>query len=152
MDKVSIERHDIVGIVHYSWEQSFARVASNKKATAARGWNPLTYDLIDNKELRREKACNPVKHAYELCMIAGKTTADPLNLNFENGFSGTLMDKVVSYKVRQQALETSRNENAAQLIEECKEKFQRCSTMTAGICFNSGNLCISDAGVRDRVV
>jgi hypothetical protein len=88
-----------LGVIHYSWGPSFAQVTSNKKATAARGWNPLTYDLVDNEELRRDKACNPVKHAYELCMISGKTTADPLNRNFDNGFSVTMMDKVVSYKV-----------------------------------------------------
>jgi hypothetical protein len=32
-------------------------------------------------------------------MISGKAAADPLNLNFDNGFLGTLMDKVVSFKV-----------------------------------------------------
>jgi len=151
MDRVNIERHDIVGIVHYAWEQSFARVETNKKATAARGWNPLTYNLLDNKDLKREKASNPVKAAYEMCMISGKAAADPLTLNFNEGYSATLMDKVVSYKVRQQALDTARTENAAETARQRKEKFQRCSTMTAGICFNSGNLCISDETVRDRV-
>jgi hypothetical protein len=34
-----------------------------KKARATCGWNPLTYNLLNNKELKREKASNPVKHA-----------------------------------------------------------------------------------------
>ena len=152
LEKASIERHDIVGVAHYAWQRSFARVTSNRKATASRGWSPLTYNLLDDAELRRDKSNNPVKHAYELCMIAGRTAADPILLNFEDGFSGTMMDKVVGYKVRQQALDRSRAENTAEINQQCKEKFQKCSTMTAGICFNSGNLCISDAGVRNRVV
>jgi hypothetical protein len=31
-------------------------------------------------------------------MLAGRTAADPLLLNFEDGFSCTMMDKVVGYK------------------------------------------------------
>jgi hypothetical protein len=151
IERVNIERHDIVGIVHYAWEQSFARVKTNKKAIAAHGWNPLTYNLLDNKDLKREKACNPVKAAYGMCMMSGKTTADPLTLNFTDEYPATLMDKVVSFKVRQQPLDTARNENVAETARQRKEKFQQCLTMTAGICFNSGNLCISDETVHDRV-
>jgi len=54
--------------------------------------------------------------------------------------------------VRQQALETARAENAAEIIAHRREKFEKCSTLTAGVCFNSGNLCISDGQVRDRVL
>lgn len=62
------------------------------------------------------------------------------------------MDKIVDFKVRQQALETARAENAAEIIAHRREKFKNCSTLTAGVCFNSGNLCISDGQVRDRVL
>jgi hypothetical protein len=143
LEKASIERHDVVGVVHYAWQRSFARVTSNRKATASRGWAPLTYNLLDDTELRRDKSNNPIKHAYELCMIAGRTAADPLLLNFEDGFSGTMMDnKVVGYKVRQQALDRSRAENTAEINQQRKEKFQKCSTMTAGIYFNSSTYAL----------
>jgi hypothetical protein len=33
-ERADIECHDIVGIIHYAWEKSFAHVSSNKKATA----------------------------------------------------------------------------------------------------------------------
>ena len=46
-----IEQHDIVGVVHHSWNQSFAKVEGNKKAIAERGWGPLTYNLLDYPEL-----------------------------------------------------------------------------------------------------
>jgi len=152
LKRANIERHDIVGLVHYAWEKSFARVRNNKKATAVRGWGPLTYNLLDSEELRREKNRNPVNSAYDLCKIAGHSSGDPLALNFDNGLAGTMMDKIVDFKVRQQALETARAENAAEIIAHRREKFEKCSTLTAGVCFNSGNLCISDGQVRDRVL
>lgn len=109
-------------------------------------WNPLTYNLLEDPELRREKNNDPVKHAYELCNIAGQLASLPSVLNLDKGFSGTMMGKVVEFKVWQQALDTSRAENAAEILQKHKEKFDKCSNMTAGISFNSGNLCISDGG------
>ena len=116
LKRANIERHDIVGLVHYAWEKSFARVRNNKKATAVRGWGPLTYNLLDSEELRREKNRNPVNSAYDLCKIAGHSSGDPLAFNFDNGLAGTMMDKIVDFKVRQQAIETARAENAAEII------------------------------------
>jgi hypothetical protein len=37
-------------------------------------------------------------------------------------------------------------------VTEHKEKFDKCSNMTAGVSFNSGNLCISDGGERDQIL
>jgi hypothetical protein len=62
-ERANIEHQNIVGIIHYAREKSFACVSSNKKATALRGWGPLTYNLINSKELNREKNNNPVKNA-----------------------------------------------------------------------------------------
>jgi hypothetical protein len=152
LGSVNIERHDIVGIVHYAWNHSFSRIESNKKATAERGWNPLTYTLLDCPELNNEKENDPIKHANDLCLIAGQRTADPNILNLETGLSGTMMDKIISHKVRQQALDKARAENAAEIVRQRKEKFENCCKMTAGIAFNSGNVNLSDGEVRNRVL
>jgi hypothetical protein len=58
-----IERHDVVGLVQRAWEHSFDWVDSNKKAIAERGWNPLTYNLLDDPELYREKSDVAVNNA-----------------------------------------------------------------------------------------
>jgi hypothetical protein len=42
-----IEKHDVVGLVHHAWLYSFDKRDSNKKAISERGWNPLTYNLLD---------------------------------------------------------------------------------------------------------
>jgi hypothetical protein len=37
----SMSRSDMIPLVKYAWERSFARVESTRKAIAKRGWNPL---------------------------------------------------------------------------------------------------------------
>jgi len=59
LGSVNFECHDIVGLVHYSWIKSFACQEANRKATAAWGWNQLTYNLLDCPELRKEKVMTP---------------------------------------------------------------------------------------------
>ena len=121
-------------------------------AAAAPGWNPLTYNLLDSQELSTEKNYNPIKQAMELFLLSGQQMADPTFLNLETGFSGTMMDKIVDQKVRQQALDKARSENAALIAQQRKDKFENCSKLTAGIAFNSGSLNLSDGEVRSRVL
>ena len=52
IDSPSILPTDIVPIVNYSWDRSFAKVATNKKAIAARGWCPLNYNLLTNTQIQ----------------------------------------------------------------------------------------------------
>jgi hypothetical protein len=47
-----IIKQDVMWIVHYAWEKSFARVNMNKHAIAERGWGPLNYILLDHPELK----------------------------------------------------------------------------------------------------
>jgi hypothetical protein len=49
-----IEKQNIVGIVHYTWNASFARVETMKKAIASRGWHPENYILMDSKVICRK--------------------------------------------------------------------------------------------------
>jgi len=82
-----IERHDAVGLVHRAWLKSFAKVDSNKRAIADRGWNPLSYKLLDHEELHRVKDDTAVKKAYELSAISFVPIPDPSNLNFSTGIA-----------------------------------------------------------------
>jgi len=68
------------------------------------------------KKIRREKSHNPVNSAYDLCKFSGQTSDDPLALNFDNRLAGTMMDKIIDFKVRKQALETAVAINAAKNI------------------------------------
>jgi len=145
-----IERHDAVGLVHRAWMKSFAKVDSNKRAIADRGWNPLNYKLLDHEELHRVKDNNAVKKAYELSEISGVMIPDPSNLNFSTGVARTMMDKIVEHKVREKALDTARKDQEAEFIQKRQEIFNNCSKMTAGVAFNSGHVCLNGA-VHERV-
>ena len=48
----NLKKTDIIHIVNYCWEISFARVNTNKKEKFERGWNPLNNFLLDNPELK----------------------------------------------------------------------------------------------------
>ncbi len=146
-----IERHDAVGLVHRAWMKSFAKVDSNQRAIAERGWNPLNYNLLDHEELHKIRDNNPVKNAYELSAINGIDVADPSNLNFLTGVARTMMDKIVDYKIREKALDTARKDQEEDFIRKRQEIFNSCSKMTAGVAFNAGNLCLSDGKVHEKV-
>ena len=90
-----IDRHDIVGLVHCAWEHSFARTESSRRAIAERGWNPLTFNLLDHEELHRDKDENAINNAYQLAAIYGKENVDPSSLNFDSGVAKTLMDQII---------------------------------------------------------
>ena len=52
MDSPSILPTDIIPIVNFALSQSFAWVQSSKKAIALRGWGPLNYNLLSNKQIQ----------------------------------------------------------------------------------------------------
>jgi len=99
-----IEKQDIVGIVHYAWNASFARVETNKKAIANRGWYPANYILLDSKELDKNKNNMHVWDAYTACELTRSQPEELSKLHLATGLSKTLFDQVVEYKARDKRL------------------------------------------------
>ena len=52
MPRLTIEVQEIIILVNYAWEQSFARIDSNRTAIVERGWFPLNRNLLLDKQLR----------------------------------------------------------------------------------------------------
>ena len=52
IDSPSFLPTDIVPIVNYSWNRSFAKVETNKKAFTAIGWCTLNYNLLTNTQIQ----------------------------------------------------------------------------------------------------
>jgi hypothetical protein len=50
--RFTIIKQDIIWIVCYAWEKSFAPAETNKHAIAERGWGPLNYVLLYHPELK----------------------------------------------------------------------------------------------------
>jgi hypothetical protein len=72
-----VERHDIVGVIHRAWNESFAKVESNKRAIRNRGWGPLNFTLLDHPELQQEKKRGIIDAAYNTCALNGLEPLDP---------------------------------------------------------------------------
>jgi hypothetical protein len=51
--EVEILPSDIIPIVNYAWNYSFADIKGNKEAIVQRGWYPLNKNLLLNKEIRK---------------------------------------------------------------------------------------------------
>ena len=147
-----IDRHDVVGLVHRAWEYSFAKRDSSKRAISERGWNPLTYNLLDHPELNKEKDDVAVTNAYQLASIHGKENIDPSCLNFEDGIAKTMMDKIVEQKMRDRALEQAHEEQREDIMARRLETFNRCLRMTAGVAFNAGAVDLTDGRVHQKVI
>ena len=145
-----IEKQDIVGIVHRAWMKSFANVITNKQAIADRGWNPLTYVLLDHPELKNSKNNSAIEEAYSQCLLNGVLPIERENLNFEDGASKTFLDKIVDFEVRKRARETALTERKEQLRLQAVNNFKTATKITAGIVFK-GHGCILDKDVTRRV-
>jgi len=52
MQRFTIEVNEIMVLINYVWEKSFARVESNRKAISERGWYYLNRNILLNTQLR----------------------------------------------------------------------------------------------------
>ena len=43
---------DLIPMINYAWNHSFARKTKNQKAISERGWNPLNRNLLMDRDLR----------------------------------------------------------------------------------------------------
>ena len=50
--ELTINKVDIVGLVNTAWDNSFANIATNKKAIYERGWYPLKYNVLLHPEIQ----------------------------------------------------------------------------------------------------
>ena len=87
-----VETYEIMVVLNAAWDKSFSRVSYNKEAIAARGWGPLTQNLLDNSEILATATDEDLllQHQQDTA-----TRNDPPSLastlNFSNGLSNTLI-------------------------------------------------------------
>ena len=54
----AVEKEDIVDLVFKAWDESFAHIATNQKAVAERGWDPLNNNLLLHPEIQLTSTSN----------------------------------------------------------------------------------------------
>jgi hypothetical protein len=87
-------------------KKSFARVDTNTRAIAARGWGPLNYILLDHPELQETKErVQPINEIYPKQVRDGVEIVDLTLLNTEKGAMGMCMEMFLDHKVQENALE-----------------------------------------------
>jgi hypothetical protein len=101
----TLERIDIVRTVHVPLIKSFARVDTNKRAIAARGWGTLNYIMLDHSVLQETKdRVRSIKDIYEQQVNDGVDIAEFTSLNTDIGAMGRTMDMFLDHKVEDNAL------------------------------------------------
>jgi hypothetical protein len=144
------KQQDIVGIVHYAWNASFARVETNKKAIANRGWYPTNFILLDSRELDKNKNNMHVWDVYTACELTGSQPEELSKLNLATGLSKTLFDQVIEYKAREDAQQKAQIEKAEEIHKKHVDAFHSAVQLTAGKAFKA-NKCILDEEIHDKV-
>jgi hypothetical protein len=144
------KKTDIVGIVHMAFDVSFGSIVNSKKAIRNRGWNPLNYNLLDDKELNNREEQEAVNHAHQYLDLAGvlpMTHGESVSLE---GASKSLLSRIVEHEIRQRARNELLTNNAEEIRLNKVAAFQEAKRLTAGVVFN-GHGCHLDQTVFDRV-
>ena len=88
----SLNDQDLMPIINQAWQQSFAKVATNKKAISDRGWSPLNRAILRNEDLRatmtRQEAANEAKSSSSIILPAAFCANDQ-SLSTTSNYSGT---------------------------------------------------------------
>ncbi len=102
--EVTLEAYDIIPLINVAWEKSFARVNTNKKAIADRGWFPPTMKVLTDPKLF-PKLFNTTNGSQDSGSIPNGTTVPAIlnnldSVNTERGESGTVMETLLSHAAR----------------------------------------------------
>ena len=129
-----IDTHEIMLVVRSAWNNSFARVEYNQKAIAARGWNPLTRNLLDHPEIAGSAEQIPEEessngHGTTVVSVAA-------TLNFSTGLANTCISDII----QNMDLEAVRERIRANQEEghQALEKLTEAKRLSAGTIFKSG--------------
>ena len=122
-------------VVNSAWEKSFARVDFNKEAIAARGWNPLTRNLLDHPEIMASKESEDNSSAA-VTSEEGGISSVATSLNFCSGLSKTVMIDILQNIDREAIRQQIRNNQTEG--QEAIENLNQCKKLTAGAVFKSG--------------
>ncbi len=160
----AIEKEDITHLVLRAWEDSFARIHTNKNAVADRGWNPLNYNCLLHREIIATHCGhaatdgttidnnNAVDHqsqsttsrtsnvSFANLLLLAPAVIPPDLLNLSEGLAGTLMDSLMETRVRADArngvnLEQNRLKRKETALEAIASKNKRYS---AGLHVSAG--------------
>jgi hypothetical protein len=158
----AFKQTDIIPIVNYGWNNSFARVGSNRKAIIERGWNPCNYALLKSKDLLRTqpKDKTPSKSNDK------STEETPLNVTTpSNDSSGSGLITITinpnhgtAAVVIDVLREAKENEHVKQRMQQRQEENEKIKTnmeiskkLTSGVAFSKGIVGMHSDKLHDNL-
>ena len=169
--RLTIEVAEIMILINYAWERSFARVETNKVAIAERGWFPLNRKLLISTQLRstmtkneqRDETGNGVIIPYHATdnfveIADNEPTLDLQYLppppqpstrpNLKSGMSAYCLDAIVQNQDLMDARERIRRNREEG--ESVSDKLKAIKKMTAARMFLLGKTSLGE-DIRDVV-
>jgi hypothetical protein len=170
---LNIRPTDAVPICNTAWKQSFARVSSNKRAIAKRGWQPLNRGLLRHPEVLKTKVSEttppPPRLATDtITMPAGSASvlsdmtntvsssenhssnSLPKSLNLTSGYAGDFVTGMLQYAIKNEKNAenlTKRYKDGRTLKESLSQ--QENKRFSAGSLFKANRVAISDIEVLE---
>ena len=165
IDPPTLNATDIIPLVNNAWQASFARVDTNKKAIAERGWNPCNQNLLLYPEIQHTMTKSDrdsfsqtylslnnngsVPNCVDLSSSSSRSTIsdlscptrynaagkDIIQLNYSSGNSGMALDCLVHSNDIMESRE--RNKLNKEQGEQMKSNFEKAKSVTAMYHFNS---------------
>ena len=164
----TITSDEIIPMINYAWQHSFAKVSSNKDAIAERGFNPYNCALLLNKEIRatmtkeqrtNEKIVIPIQlkenyieidddsPTFEMKYLKKEEKIDP-SLNLSQGFGFECIKQIISSNDLNEAREKIKKEK--EIGQSVEERIKEIKNMSAGTLFLAGSVKIGQS-VYDNV-
>lgn len=150
----AIDKIDIALLVHKAWNQSFARVHTNRKAIASRGWNPLNYNCLLHPEILSSKpsydssqstrmVSNPAMNQNQQA-ITDTIASPPSELNLTEGLAGTLIDKILQTRNRSDARNgVNLEEQHRKQVQSALDAIKAGKRVTAGLHVAAGRFSLN---------
>jgi hypothetical protein len=131
-----VETYEIINVVNAAWEKSFARIQYNKRAIAARGWNPLTRNLLDHPEIAASKENESEEEIDSEQRTSGDGTRSiATSLNFTTGLSNMVMVDILQ-NIDREAVRKQIRESQTE-GQQAIDNLLQCKKLTAGAVFKS---------------
>ena len=100
-----------------------SEMLSPTNCNSEKGWGPLTFNLFNHPELKKEKTNNAVSGAYNRCSLQGIRPLALEDLNITDGLTGTLLDKMIDQKCHERVRNEAPQQQTNDLLEWSKEQF-----------------------------
>ncbi len=126
-----VETYEIMVVPNTAWDKSFSRVSYNKEAIAARGWGPLTGNLLENSEILATATDKDLLLQHQQDTATQNDPPSPAStLNFSNGLSNTLIVDILQ-NIDQEAVRDQIQRNQEE-ESRATEQLTNCKKLTAG--------------------